>query len=43
MLKGLADLSSLQAGIVKVVYLCDKSRHKPLSQAARTMFDMAGA
>ncbi|EDQ90054.1 uncharacterized protein MONBRDRAFT_3136, partial [Monosiga brevicollis MX1] len=32
----------IQAGIVEVVYLCDKSRDKPLVQASRHMFDLCG-
>eukprot|EP00049_Salpingoeca_infusionum_P027486 m.32653 g.32653 ORF g.32653 m.32653 type:complete len:246 (-) comp9542_c0_seq1:285-1022(-) len=32
----------IQAGIEKVVYLCNKSKHKPLTQASRRMFDLAG-
>lgn len=33
--------SHCQAGIRRVVYLCNKSGHKPHAQAARTMFEMA--
>jgi hypothetical protein len=33
---------ALQAGIHEVVYLCDKSKHKPLVEASRRMFEMAG-
>eukprot|EP00730_Choanoeca_flexa_P016559 TRINITY_DN7855_c0_g1_i1.p1 TRINITY_DN7855_c0_g1~~TRINITY_DN7855_c0_g1_i1.p1 ORF type:complete len:196 (+),score=32.60 TRINITY_DN7855_c0_g1_i1:94-681(+) len=32
----------IQSGIAEVVYLCDKSKDKPLVQASRRMFDLAG-
>ncbi|EGD75584.1 deoxycytidylate deaminase [Salpingoeca rosetta] len=32
----------IQAGIKEVVYLCNKSKDKPLVVASRTLFDMAG-